>query len=190
MMRRASVSASSRPISARVAGRQPPLLHERLHALRQLQQAQRIGDVARGLADDVGQLLLAVAEAVDELAVARRLLDGVEVGALHVLDDGELEHLAVGELAHDDRHRVQPGHLRRAPAALAGDDLVVLACAGSGRTMIGCTSPCADRVRQLGELLLAESCAWVEPAGAGRDASSTRRASGGAVRLRMRRGRR
>ena len=36
------------------------------------------------------ELLLGVAEALDQLVVAGRLLDGVEVGALHVLDDGDL----------------------------------------------------------------------------------------------------
>src|SRR5690606_15978740 len=39
------------------------------------------------------------------------------------LDDGDLERRLVAELAHDDGHLVQPRTLRRAPAALAGDDL-------------------------------------------------------------------
>ncbi len=118
---------------ARVPGRELAVLHHGLHAVRQLQQAQRVGDVAAALADDLGQLLLAVVEALDQLAIARRLFDGVEVGALHVLDDGELEDLLVVELAHDDRHRVQPGLLRRAPAALAGDDLVAALPARAAR---------------------------------------------------------
>ena len=125
---------------ARMAGCQLALLHQSLHGDRQLQQPQRVGDMAAALADDLGELLLAVVEALDQLAIAGRLLDGVEIRALHVLDDRKLENFLVGEFAHDDRHRVQAGLLRRAPAALAGDDLVAAALR-LGRTMIGCTRP-------------------------------------------------
>ncbi len=116
--------------------------------------------MAAALADDLGQLLLAVVEALDQLAVARRLLDGVEVGALHVLDDGKLENLFVGEVARDDRHRVQTGLLRGAPTTLAGDDLIP----AFGRThddrlhqALG-----ADRLGELGQLLVAEILARIE----------------------------
>ena len=61
---------------------------------------------------------------VDQLLVAERFLDRVEVGALDVLDDRELERGAVVDVAHDDRDLRQPRALRRAPAAFAGDDLV------------------------------------------------------------------
>ena len=60
-----------------------------------LQQPQRVGDVAAALADDPGEIVLGVAELADQLLVAQRLLERVEVGALHVLDDRELERLAV-----------------------------------------------------------------------------------------------
>jgi hypothetical protein len=46
--------------------------------------------VAAALAQAWADLLLAVAEAVDQRAVGRALVDGVEVGALDVLDDGDL----------------------------------------------------------------------------------------------------
>ena len=79
---------------------------------------------------------------VDELLVAERLLERVEVGALNVLDDGKLERLLVGDVMNDDRHVVQAGLLRRPPAPLAGDDLVGLrGAAGGGRTRIGWTTP-------------------------------------------------
>ena len=54
------------------------------------------------------------------------LLDRVEVGALEVLDERELELVPVGELADDGRDPLQPGHLRGAHASLAGDELVAL----------------------------------------------------------------
>ncbi len=88
--------------------------------------------MAAALADHLGEPVLRIGIALDQLAVAAGLLDGVEIGALHVLDDRELEHLLVGQVAHDDRHRVQAGPLRRAPAPLTGDDLVAGRSPGRG----------------------------------------------------------
>src|SRR5690606_27486517 len=79
---------------------------------------------AAALADDLRELLLAVVEALDQVTVAGGLLDRVEIGPLHVLDDRELEDLLVGEVARDDGNGVEPGLLRGPPAPLAGDDLV------------------------------------------------------------------
>ena len=139
-----------------------PVLHHGLHAVGQLQQAQRVGDMAAALADDLGELLLAVVEALDQLAIARRLFDGVEVGALHVLDDGKLENFFVGEVARDDRNGVQAGLLRRAPAPLAGDDLV--AALGRAHDDRLHEALGADRLGELGQLVLAEVLARIEPA--------------------------
>ena len=55
---------------------------------------------------------------------ALRFFDRVEVRALHVFDDRDLEHFNFVELADHGRDRVQARALRRAPAAFAGDDLV------------------------------------------------------------------
>ena len=65
-------------------------------------------------------------ELVDELAVGARRLDRVEVLALEVLDERELELLAIGELADDRRDALQAGEPRGADAALAGDELVAV----------------------------------------------------------------
>ncbi len=108
---------------AGVAGAEPAGAQVLEHRLGQRQQAQQVGDVAAALAERLGEALLGVAEAVHQLAVALRLLDGVEVGALHVLDDGEFEHLGVVEIAHHRGQLVHRGELRRPPAPLAGDDL-------------------------------------------------------------------
>ena len=64
---------------AAVTGRELALLDHGAHLGWQLQQAHRVGEMAAALADHVRQLLLRVAEALDQLVVAGRLLDGVEV---------------------------------------------------------------------------------------------------------------
>ena len=61
-----------------------------------------------------------------------RLFDGVEIDALNVLDDRELEDLAVVELADDRRNDVQARQLRGPPATLAGNDLIGTRGAGIG----------------------------------------------------------
>ena len=101
-----------------------PALMIGLDRLRQLQQAQRIADVAAALADDPGDVLVAVTVLARQRLIAAGLFQRIEIAALHVLDDGELERLAVGRFERHDRNVVQAGALRRPPAPLAGDDLV------------------------------------------------------------------
>ena len=55
-----------------------------------------------------------------------RRLDRVEVLALEVLDEGELELSLVVELADDGRDALEPGRLGRAKPPLAGDQLVAV----------------------------------------------------------------
>ena len=70
--------------------------------------------------------LLGEAELVDELPVGARRLDRVEVLALEVLDERELELLAVGELADDRRDPLEAGQPGGPDASLAGDELVAV----------------------------------------------------------------
>jgi hypothetical protein len=60
---------------------------------------------------------------IDQLAVAFRLLDRIQVLTLDVLDQRNLGRSRIIDLAHDRRNGVQPGTLRSSPSALAGDDL-------------------------------------------------------------------
>ncbi len=136
----------------------------------------------------LGDLLLCVTEARDQLAVAGGLLDRVQVLALHVLDDGELGDILVGELAHDDGHGVQRRFLRRAPAPLAGDDLIAAALAiWTGDNRLHETLG-ADRLRELGELGGIEILARIEAARMQlRDGQQALLAVGGQGRIRSRR---
>ena len=54
------------------------------------------------------------------------LLDRVEVRALEVLDEGQLELLPIGELADDRRDALEAGEPGRPEPALAGDELVAV----------------------------------------------------------------
>ncbi len=108
---------------AGVAGRQLAQRDVGLHLGRQFRQPHHVGDVAAALADDLGNLVLAAFEFVGERVIALRLFHTVEVFALHVFDDRDLERVAVADIDRHDRHLVQADDLRRAPAALAGDDL-------------------------------------------------------------------
>ncbi len=51
--------------------------------------------MAPALTDDLSQILLRMPEFVDQAVVALRLLDGVEILSLDVLDEGNLEGIAV-----------------------------------------------------------------------------------------------
>src|SRR4051812_46013000 len=79
--------------------------------------------MAARLVDELAKLLLGVGIIVDEPFIGLGLLDRVEVLALDILDQRDLERLLVAEFAHDGGDFVEPGALRRAPAPLAGDDL-------------------------------------------------------------------
>ena len=74
----------------------------------------------------VGDLLMGEPELVDQPPEAMRRLDRIEVLALQVLDERQLEPLLVVEVADDRRDAVQTGRRRRADAPLAGDELVAV----------------------------------------------------------------
>src|SRR5690606_34137533 len=73
---------------APVAFAQAAVLHERQHRVRQLQEPERIGDRGPILADALGHGLLRQAVLVDQTFEGPGRLDGVEVLALEVLDQG------------------------------------------------------------------------------------------------------
>ena len=86
----------------------------------EVEQAKRVGDGRAGPPDARGDLLVGEPEFVDQPAEAVRRLDRVEVLALEVLDERELELVAVGELADDRRDALEAGRVaarsRRSPA--------------------------------------------------------------------------
>ena len=98
---------------------------ELLHPVGQLEQPERVGDARPVPADALADLLLCQPELLDEPSIALGLLEGVEVGALEVLDQGQLEGLGRRDVTDHGRDLVQARELRGPPAALAGDESVV-----------------------------------------------------------------
>src|ERR1051325_9555248 len=118
--------------------------------------------MAAALADRLRDVLLRVLVLVGERLIAGGLLERIEIGALHVLDDRELERFGVGRLVHDDRHLVQTGALRRAPAPLAGDDLESVGRAAHGAHDDRLDDAAlADRAGELAELGVGEMTARI-----------------------------
>ena len=84
----------------------------------------------------------------DQAIQRARFFERIQILALDVLDQRHRDRGFIGHAAHDRRNLVQARELRGAPAALAGDDFVArvaraLGPSPSGRTTIGCTTPCA-----------------------------------------------
>ena len=69
-------------------------------------------------------LLVGEMEIVDQAVDALRFFQRIEVFALDVLDQRHRRGGLVVDVAHQHRDRLEAGQLRRAEAALAGDDLV------------------------------------------------------------------
>ena len=79
--------------------------------------------VERALPTRCRDVVLGEPELLDELPIGFRRLERVEVLALQVLDERELDLLAIGQLADDSRDALQPGRLCGAQSAFAGDEL-------------------------------------------------------------------
>ena len=91
-----------------------------------VEQAEGVRDGRSGPTDSRGDVLLRQPELVDQLPEGERLFDRVQVFALEVLDEGQLELVASGDLADDDRDPLEPGELRGAEPPLPGHDLVAV----------------------------------------------------------------
>ena len=94
--------------------------------------------MAARLVDQLADIVLGMAVALDQLPIALRLLERVQILALDILDQRKLGHGRFVDLADNRRNRVELRPLRRAPAPLARDDFIILAV---GRSRIGWSTP-------------------------------------------------
>ncbi|CAH1662878.1 hypothetical protein BOSEA31B_12454 [Hyphomicrobiales bacterium] len=152
----------NRQQSPGMTGRNRALADHFPHGLGQLRQAQRVGDMATALADDACKIVLRIVELGNQPLVAGCLFDRIEIRALHVLDDGDLQRLAIIGFDENDRDIVQLGALRRPPAPLAGDDLIGIDHARNRADDDRLQNAAfANRIRQLVEILLDEAASRI-----------------------------
>ena len=108
-----------------MADGEPLLLEEGLDFRGQVEEAHRVGDGGPALADALGDVFLGEAEVFVQALVGGGLFNGIEILALEILDEGELEDLAVGGFPDDDRSFPELEFGGGTPAAFAGDELVL-----------------------------------------------------------------
>src|SRR3954462_7641462 len=105
------------------------------------------------LAENRCKIRLSIAELAHQAFVACGFLDGVEVGALDVLENSVFERGLVVDLYNRDRNCMEADQLGRAPAPLAGNDLVSVRQAGNGPNDDRLHDPAlADRCSQAAEV--------------------------------------
>src|SRR3954454_4014370 len=110
--------------------------------------------MAARLVDDPTDFVLGMAMPLDQLAIALRFLERVQVLALDILDQRDLGRGRFVNLADDCGDRVQPRALRRAPTALAGDDHIIPTLGPEQDRLED--AALADRVGELVERFLVE----------------------------------
>src|SRR5512143_3043409 len=98
------------------------------------------------------------AELFGEVLEGLGLFDRIQVGALDVLDERQLEQLLVAGAAHDAGHGLEPGAAGGLPAAIAGDDGVGAAISGRDNERLD-NAVLPDGSSQLLQLLFAEGLA-------------------------------
>src|SRR5690625_635780 len=95
-----------------------------LDAVREVEQAEGVGDVRPAFADGPRQLFLGVPELGHETMVALGFLHRVEILTLHVLDQSKFQRLSIAQLTDEYSYLVQLRFLGRAPAPFPRDNLV------------------------------------------------------------------
>ena len=108
----------------RVALGELAALDHREHVVGELEEPQLVRDRRLRASDPLGDLAEGQLELVQQHRVGARLLDRGEILAGDVLDEADQERVAVVGLADHGRQRGEPGLAGRAPAPLAGDQLV------------------------------------------------------------------
>src|SRR6478735_2912887 len=97
-------------------------LHHLFHVHRQLQQTQQVGN--RGSIDlnAARQFFLRALVLINVPLKRLSLFDRIEVLTLNILDNGQLSHLPIIDLANLHRHLTPVGRLSRTQAALASNE--------------------------------------------------------------------
>ena len=95
-----------------------------LHILRQIQKPQCIRDRRAGFAHCFCNLLLRELEVIHQHLVAVCFFQRLQILTLQVLNQRQLHHFAVRQVADNRRYGRQPCHARSTPASLTRNDLI------------------------------------------------------------------
>src|SRR5713101_1201148 len=147
LLRRLALQRDQR---ARVTGRDRARGDGGLHGRAPTEQAKRLGHGDAMLADALRDLFVCEVELLGQALESARFFDGIEVGALKVLDKPEHKLCVVaGVVAHHGGHRVDACESCRAPSPLTRDQLVAV-CGPSHEKRLQHTV-LADRFRELSQ---------------------------------------
>ena len=133
-------------------------LEQHQRVVGQLEEPDQVRDRRPAAPDAAGELLFGEPEVLDQRRAGARLVDRIEVLADDVLDQRHLQPLGPLGLADDRRHLLEAGLLGRAPAALAGDQLVAAVGEGADEQRLDDAAG-LDRRRQAAERLGVEALA-------------------------------
>ena len=109
-----------------MAGRQLAGFQLREDGRRKLEESYAVCHSRTTFAYACRDVLLREVEFVTEALEGTRLFDRIQVLALEVFDQRQLERFDIVRLAYGYWHPIQPGALSGAESALAGDQLVAI----------------------------------------------------------------
>jgi len=137
-----------------MARAQAARVHQLLDIVRQIEETQRVRDRGAGLRHLVRELCLRHSVLGEEPAVPSRLFNRVEVPALEVLDQRELEGACLVGGVHHDRDSFETGLPSGAPPTLSCNNLVTLPQRAHDDRLE--QTYLADRVGELGDAVVVD----------------------------------
>ena len=104
--------------------------------------------MAAAFADNASDIFLGMIIVIDQPRISTRLIHGVQIGALNILDQRQLQAFRIRYVLDQNRHIVQPRHLGRPPAPLSRNDFVMfrqIRRSGAPESAVKCPFPESNR---------------------------------------------
>ena len=129
------------------------------HLRRQFKQTHQVGDRRTINIHPLGKFFLRATILLQVTLERSRFFDCVQIFALYVFDNGQLGHFAIFHITNQDGYPVEARKLSSSKAALAGDDLILLAHLTHNDGLQETVS--TDAIAQVGDFSLVEVLAWL-----------------------------
>ena len=111
-----------------MAHRQPALHQRLLDDKRGAGQTQQIGNMTAALANGLGQLCLRISKFIDKPLISFGFFHRIEVSALDIFDQPNLQSGDIIDRLHNHRHLMQSRLLRCPPTSFTGNDFKTVTC--------------------------------------------------------------